>query len=330
MHLSLFFNFDATPEQTPAALYRAAEAQIAFADRCGAFKNAWVAEHHFGLYGRLPAPLLLLARLSALTTRIGLGAAVVEAPHYHPLRLAEDAALVDVLSGGRLRLGVGSGARFKPAEFAAFSADMAEKAARTKEIVAILDRAFTTGSLEFAGDFYRYTGAQLDPRPVQAARDLLYVAASATTPEWAGEGGYRLLVPRIGTTQDHVERIGRYRAASRAAGNGDGYVGLLRYVFVAETDALARERTRRFVARCAQFDLGEQWDGRTDGERYDDLTRRLNLVVGGPETVTERLQQWRAETGCDEMLCQGFAAGIRPEDALRSVELLAERVAGRV
>jgi alkanesulfonate monooxygenase SsuD/methylene tetrahydromethanopterin reductase-like flavin-dependent oxidoreductase (luciferase family) len=327
MRFSLFFNVDGTPEQTPARLYQAVEQQACLADTLDCFANAWVAEHHFALYGRLPAPLLLLSRLSALTTRIGLGAAVVEAPHYHPLRLAEDAALVDVLSGGRLRLGVGSGARFKPAEFAAFGADMAEKAQRTHEIVTILNQAFDTGRLDFAGDFYRYTGVLLDPAPIQAARDLLHVAASGDTPEWAGAGGYRLLVPRIGTAREHADRIRRYREASLSAGNGPGYVGLLRIVYVAPTEREAHEQTRRAFARCAHYDLGLEWDGRVGTPEYVDLMRRLNMIVGTPDQVGEQLQAWQSEFGCDELLCHVSMAGVRHDAALDSIELLA-RVLG--
>jgi alkanesulfonate monooxygenase SsuD/methylene tetrahydromethanopterin reductase-like flavin-dependent oxidoreductase (luciferase family) len=289
MRFSLFFNVDGTPEQMPASLYRAVERLVCLADTHACFLNAWVAEHHFALFGRLPAPLLLLSRLSALTQRIDLGAAVVEAPHYHPLRLAEDAALVDVFSQGRLRLGVGSGARFKPAEFAAFSADITEKAARTREIVTMLDQAFSTGRLDFAGEFYQYTKVLLDPPPVQSARDLLYVAASGDTPEWAGAAGYRLLVPRIGSPAEHAERIGRYREASLAAGHGPGYVGLLRLVYVAESEREAHEQTRRAFARCTRFDLGIDWDGRVGTPEYAQLMRRLNMIVGTPDQVGEQL-----------------------------------------
>src|SRR6187402_107929 len=100
MHFSLFYNFDVLPGTAEAELYGEIEAQAVAADDLG-FDTIWLAEHHFELYGRMPAPLVFLARLGAVTRRIGLGTAVVEAPLYNPLRLAEDSALVDLLSGGR-------------------------------------------------------------------------------------------------------------------------------------------------------------------------------------------------------------------------------------
>jgi alkanesulfonate monooxygenase SsuD/methylene tetrahydromethanopterin reductase-like flavin-dependent oxidoreductase (luciferase family) len=108
MRFSLFYNFDVLPPKELTELYSDVEAQAIAADKL-AFDAIWLAEHHFALYGRLPSPLLFLARLSAITQQIRLGTAIVEAPYYHPLRLAEDTALLDVLSRGRVRLGVGSG-----------------------------------------------------------------------------------------------------------------------------------------------------------------------------------------------------------------------------
>jgi alkanesulfonate monooxygenase SsuD/methylene tetrahydromethanopterin reductase-like flavin-dependent oxidoreductase (luciferase family) len=108
MRFSLFYNFDIAPGTSVPALLREIEEQAVRADRFG-YSTIWLAEHHVEIYGRMPSPLVFLARLSGTTERLGLGTAVIEAPYYHPLRLAEDAALVDLVSNGRLRLGIGSG-----------------------------------------------------------------------------------------------------------------------------------------------------------------------------------------------------------------------------
>jgi len=318
MRFSLFYNFDILPEQFVPGLYSKVEAQAARADQLG-FDAIWVAEHHFALYGRLTSPLLFLARLSALTERIGLGTAVVEAPHYHPLRLAEEAALLDVLSRGRLRLGIGSGARNKPGEFAAFQVPLEEKTARTREVVSILQQAFSRGEVSFAGDYYRYEGVRLDPRPLQTAEGLIWIAASASTPDWAGEQGYRLLVPRVGLAEDHRQWIARYRAA---CGSRGGDVAQLLFVYAAATEREAQEQTRATFARYAQYDCGVDWDGRTDSREYAALMQRMNMVIGTPSGVVSRLAAWQAEYGFDEIICQTYAAGMKHEDALRSIELL--------
>src|SRR5258708_5405016 len=119
MRFSLFYNFDILPEKSLPELYQEIESQAVAGDALG-FDAIWFAEHHFDFYGRMPDPLLFLARISSLTKNIHLGTAIIEAPHYHPLRLAEDSALLDLLSHGRVRLGIGSGGANKPEEFKRF------------------------------------------------------------------------------------------------------------------------------------------------------------------------------------------------------------------
>jgi len=319
MRFSLFYNFDVLPSQFVPCIYAKVEAQAILADQLG-FDAIWVAEHHFALYGRLASPLLFLSRLSALTERIALGTAVVEVPHYHPLRLAEEAALLDVLSNGRLRLGIGSGAKNKPDEFSAFGVPLAEKSARTREAVVVLQQAFDYGRISFAGDYYRFDEVRLDPRPLQRAQKLIWVAASASTPEWAAEQGYRLLLPRVGAAQDQRQWAQRYRAA---LGRQQGAIAQLRFVYVAETEREAREQTAATFARYAQYDCGVDWDGRADSQEYLNLMDRMNMVIGTPAQVIAQLKAWQSDAGFDEIMCQTYAAGMRHEDSIRSIELIA-------
>lgn len=326
MRFSLFYNFDLLPDKLVPEMYREVEAQALAADALG-FDAIWLAEHHFELYGRLPDPLLYLARLSGITRRIGLGTAIVEAPHYNPLRLAEDAALLDVLSGGRVRLGVGSGAANKPAEFARFGIPMQEKSARTLEITEILRQAFENGRVNFVGKYYQYEDIEIQPRPVQNARQLLWLAAGSGTPDVAGEFGYHLLIPRVGSVSRHQQLIARYR---EALDRRPGFVSVLRFVYVAETEQDAYEQTRQTITRYARYDCGIDWDGRTDTQEYIDLVQRLNAVIGTPDQVIAQLQTWQQETPFEEIMCQLYAAGMRHEDSLRSLHLLGREVMPRL
>lgn len=326
MRFSLFYNCDVAPGASVPDLYRQIEAQAILADRLG-FDAIYLAEHHFEVYGRLPAPLLYLARLSALTRRLGLGTAVVEAPYYHPLRLAEDTALLDVLSGGRARLGVGSGARNKAAEFAKFGVAVDEKTTRTLETVEILRQAFGRGVVDFRGQHYRFEDVQINPRPVQSADELIWLAASDATPELAGRHGFPLQIPRVGPAERHRALIARYRAA---LGPRHGHVAVLRFVYVAETTRAAQEETRRTFARYAQYDCGVTWDGRTDSAQYRDLMAGMNMVIGSPDDVREQLSAWQAEFGPDEVICQVHAAGAEHASSLRAIDLLGQEVLPRL
>lgn len=322
MRFSLFYNCDVTPEKAIPELYAEIEAQAVLADQLG-FDAIWLAEHHFEVYGKLPNPLLYLARLSGLTKRIGLGTAVVEAPLYNPLRLAEDAALLDQLSHGRVRLGIGSGARNKPQEFARFGVALEEKSQRTLEVSDILQQAFADGLVDYRGRFYSYEQVVINPHPLQSAQQLIWLAASDSTVEYAAQRGYGLLIPRVGLASKHRELIERYRAAS--AGRA-GYVAQLRFVYVAESEREAQEQTRRTFARYASYDCGVNWDGRIDSAEYRELAERMNMLIGSPDQVCARLREWQQQYGFDELICQVYAAGTLHNDALRSLELLAKEV----
>jgi alkanesulfonate monooxygenase SsuD/methylene tetrahydromethanopterin reductase-like flavin-dependent oxidoreductase (luciferase family) len=326
MRFSLFYNCDVLPGKAIPELYAEIEAQACLADRLG-FDAIWLAEHHFEVYGKLPNPLLYLARLSALTQQLQLGTAVVEAPHYHPLRLAEDAALLDLLSQGRARLGIGSGARNKPQEFARFGVQLEEKSARTLEVIDILQQAFASGIVDHQGPTWHYDQVEINPRPQQAAEQLIWLAASDSTVELAGQRGYRLLIPRVGLAEKHRELIARYRAA---LGSKPGFVAQLRFVYVATSEREAQEQTRRTFARYAHYDCGVSWDGRTDSGEYADLARRMHMIIGTPEQVVAQLQNWQAHYGFDEIICQVYAAGTDHADALRSIELLGREVLPRL
>jgi alkanesulfonate monooxygenase SsuD/methylene tetrahydromethanopterin reductase-like flavin-dependent oxidoreductase (luciferase family) len=322
MRFSLFYNFDVTPEKDVPELYRDVEEQAILADRLG-FDAVWLAEHHFTVYGRLPSPLTYLTWIGAKTEQLGLGTAVIEAPYYHPLRLAEDAALLDVLSNGRVRLGVGSGARMKPEEFTKFGLPIEEKSARTLEIIDVIQQGLASPSIDYDGSWYRYHDVEINPKPRQKAHNLIWVAASQTTVEIAGERGYGLLIPRVGAADGHKALIRRYRDA---ANGRPSFVSMLRFVYVAETEQAAKEQTRRTFERYAKYDCGVDWDGRTDSEEYVDLADRMHFVIGTPEQVTETLLAWQDEYGFDEIMCQLYAAGMDHRDSMRSLELLGTEV----
>ena len=118
----------------------------------GGFDSFWVAEHHFHEYGAVPRPPILLSAVAQRTRRIRLGSGVVVLPFDHPLRVAEDYAMVDVLSGGRLNLGVGSG--YLKHEYAGFGVDPEDKRAHFDEALEVLLRAWT-------GERVSYTGAHV-------------------------------------------------------------------------------------------------------------------------------------------------------------------------
>jgi alkanesulfonate monooxygenase SsuD/methylene tetrahydromethanopterin reductase-like flavin-dependent oxidoreductase (luciferase family) len=134
----------------------------ALADEVG-FDSVWLSEHHGATDAYLPSILPVLGAIAARTTHVQLGAATLLAPFHHPLRLAEDAAVVDQLSRGRLILGLGLGWRAE--EFRAFGIDRRERLGRTTELISVLRQAWTGARFSFEGDYFRYSDVQVTPQP---------------------------------------------------------------------------------------------------------------------------------------------------------------------
>ena len=144
--------------------YRETLELVRLAERVG-FDSAWVSEHHGSSDGYLPSLLAMLAAFAAVTERIELGTGVVLTPLHDPLRLAEDAAVVDQLSGGRLILGIGNG--WREEEFRMFDASRAERGARTEETIEVLRRAWTGRRFSFEGQTLRYDRVKVTPPPAR-------------------------------------------------------------------------------------------------------------------------------------------------------------------
>ena len=144
--------------------YRETLELVRLAERVG-FDSAWVSEHHGSSDGYLPSLLPMLAAFAAVTERIELGTGVILTPLHDPLRLAEDAAVVDQLSGARLLLGIGNG--WREEEFRMFDASRAERGARTQETIEVLRRAWTGRRFSFEGRTLRYDRVRVTPQPAR-------------------------------------------------------------------------------------------------------------------------------------------------------------------
>lgn len=190
------------------------EAQIA--DELG-FDSIWFAEHHFSRYGILGNPLVFAAAVAQRTKRIKIGTAVMVIPFYNPLRLAEDAALVDIMSNGRLVLGVGSG--YSPLEFGGFGIDREEKTERYNEIIDILRLAWTQDNWSYEGKHYQYRNVSVHPRPLNGTIPILHAATRTENFKRLGQAGERLITsPNFTPLGIMKKNFDLYDAGLREAG----------------------------------------------------------------------------------------------------------------
>lgn len=307
----------------PAERYRLATAQIVHAERLG-FDTAWVGQHHFHAHeGGLPAPFVFLAHVAAATTRIRLGTGVVTLPLESPLRVAEDAAVLDLLSDGRLELGVGSGGN--PAAFMSFGQDEARRPAIFGSHLSTLLAALEGQELP-GGDRLHPAGGTL--------RDRLWCATfSVDGARAAGRLGAGLLLSR---TQPRPPGAPALALAGIQEPMIEGYLAALppglpprilasRTVFVADSrgDALRFADTglRRHQHRLAAAGRGGEPDA-----PLETLIARQDVHLGTPEEVVESLRADRVVRLATDLAVQVHAVDPPHPFILRSIELVAQHV----
>lgn len=329
MRLSTFLLFDRDPDAPRDAteLYRRGLEICELAEELG-LDGVWVAEHHFRDFGALPNPAVFLAAAAQRTRRIRLGPAVAVLPFHSPITVAEDYALVDRLSGGRLDMGVGSGTL--PVEFAGFGIDPAEKRDRLDESLAALERLWTGSERELAGKYVAIGGMSLNVVPTQSPMPPIYVAT--TRPEGAyavGRSGRHLLtiasasLPRLDDLAPILAAYGRGLAeGGHDRAQAQAAVNILTHV--AESDELARARASgplgRFVASHGDA-------GGLGGEAlFDRLLERRTALFGAPSRVAATLDEL-AGMGADEVILWMSFGGMETELIARSMRCLVATVA---
>jgi putative FMN-dependent luciferase-like monooxygenase len=310
-------------QTTAGERYRLATEQIVHAERCG-FDSAWVAQHHFdGDEGGLPAPFVFLAHVAARTSRIRLGTGIVTLPLDEPVRVAEDAAVFDLISNGRLELGLGSGGT--PSAFAGFGRDSADRAAIFERNAAIVRDALAGKPLG-GGNIVYPTSAALVDRIWQAT-------FSAGGGKRAGEAGDGLMLSR---TQPRPKETPDASLADLQHPIIDAYIAALRQgreprIMASRTLFVADDR--REALRLAEIGLGRVVDHLVEvgfvsrGRSLQDLIAALDMNVGTPEDVIASLQ---ADTTLERVTDLVFQVhSVDPPHAyiLRSIELTAKIVA---
>lgn len=308
------------------------------------YDEVWLAEHHFSPYGLLPSPNLILANLAARTRRIRLGNMVSVLPFYQPLRLAEEIAMLDHLTHGRLNVGIGSGVQ---REFGRYGVPFEEAKPRFYEAVEVLWKAFTTERFDHHGQFYHYPNATLMPRPLQQPYPPFFVAAtSPDTVRWCAEHGLPIAQMWIHPA-DAQRNAATYRqllARDGADGPGRPSVRLFRAVYVAETTEQALAEAEPELYRFFQLFYGST-DPRyrtpsPEGWRHHVGTalRRLGpldfatldaenlIVVGDPARVREKVARLQAEIGLDGFVGIFAFGHLTHAQVCRSLRLFATEV----
>jgi alkanesulfonate monooxygenase SsuD/methylene tetrahydromethanopterin reductase-like flavin-dependent oxidoreductase (luciferase family) len=351
MRFATYFFFQAPPGHAHADIIRRELRQVEWTEELG-FDAAWFTEHHFIDYGLSVDPATLLSAAASRTRRIRLGVAAAILPFHHPLRLAEQMALVDIIAEGRLDVGVGRGNR--PAEFAGYGVPQQENRERFDETVEVMQRAWTEERFSYHGRYLNFDDVRVIPKPVQRPHPPLYqVCVSKDSIENTALRGWPMLNSVLSGTPDRLaDNRDIYVAALEKSGRTEKDIaallaqwGVSRQIYVADTDAQAlaeardaemwyQESFRRFVVpdRIEDAHPALQPGFRAMAQRLASISwERLvaeTLAFGSPDTVARHIEHMRG-MGVGQVLCWMNFGGLPQDKIRRSMELFAREVMPR-
>jgi alkanesulfonate monooxygenase SsuD/methylene tetrahydromethanopterin reductase-like flavin-dependent oxidoreductase (luciferase family) len=310
------------------------------------FDSVWPAEHHFREYGHCATPALTLAALAMQTKTIRLGTGVVVLPLNHPVRVAEDYAFLDILSNGRIDLGIGRG--YQPHEYQGYGVDQSRSRDIFRESVEVIQKAWTEDSFSYDGEFYQVENLTVHPKPQQQPHPPIWMASVSTeTFEICGRFGYNLLCsPIFGfNVQTGATQIEQYRAALRAHGREPKQhgIGAVSLTYVAETtqQALAdikegvmwyMKTFQKYVAPpkgqapVPTFELYAQIRDLLDLAEFDLLVKAGAVVAGSPDEVVQQIGQMSEQCGFTDYLAWTRVGGLAHDKVMRCMELMGSKV----
>lgn len=319
MKMSIFSVQDHYPDKDRSlnALYKDIIEQAENADRLG-YDTFWAAEHHFHEYGAVPNPAVLLAALSQRTRRLRMGTAISILTFHNPLTVAENYALLDQLSDGRLSLGVGSG--YLKHEFEGYNEDPALKRDKFDENLEIVERLLSGERLTYNGKFNQIDAVQLNVRPVQDSVPVYVAILRREAAYYVGKAGRRMLfVPYASVDSfDEIELMMQdYRRGLAEAGITDarGMAAIAMHTHVAESDDAVRERA------ADAFDLYVATRLYARSQVYDDVLESGLSLFGSPQTVAQKISQLQ-DWGIDHVMSLHNFGLLGQQQVLESMTML--------
>lgn len=350
MKFDIFYQLPEAANQNTAQRYRELIAEAAEADRLG-FDTVWLAEVHFApRFSVMPAPLMLLAAIAERTTRIRLGMAVNLMPLHHPLRLAEEVAMLDVLSGGRVEFGAGRGAF--PLNYRGYGVEMGSSRELFEDGLRTIKAAWTQKRVSLNGENSGATGdargVEVVPKPIQIPHPPIRLAANSTdTFTFAGRNGYPIFAGGpVNPIPVLAERLQIYDRALKAAGHErpDDWLAAALMVFVGRDRAQVRatieaslrnyfdavseiiEPESLALAHQAEFQKVRE---RLRGIDYGTVDSIMG-IFGDPEYCIDRIAQLKEQFQFSRLVCWFEIGGISGHrQVLDSMRQFSDRVMPR-
>ena len=319
--------------------------QVEFADRLG-IQDIWLGEHHFSRHGILSGIFSFMGAVAARTTQARIGTSIVVLPFHNPVQVAEEAAIIDIISNGRFNLGVGAG--YQAQEFHGMGVDITKSREMFKEYLDVVIKCWEEGPITYQGDFVNIENIWVIPKPVQKPGPPIYIAVS-TSPEsvdYAAKIGVPILVGGPTTTLGQTPEVVRmWHERMEHYGNPHEHIDLpvSANVYVAPTmeeaendimglEAKINEEFHRIgnpADKDGNFPANYKHWVHRDRDRQASAERArqegIRPLVGTPEVVCERLEILRSK-GINRIFGKFGAAGLDLDKSLRCIEMFATQV----
>ena len=330
MEFGLFDQLPCAPAQSASERYASLIAQCQLADTLD-LDSVWLAEYHFNpRFSIMPAPLLVASAIAQTTQRVKIGTAVNLLPLHQPVRLAEEVATLDILSGGRALFGIGRGSN--PSHYDGLGIPVEEGRPRFLEALDLVLRAWTQERVSYQGQFYCVPEVQVAPRPLQQPHPPVYIAAnSADTFPMVGALGHNILVtPLIITSQGVQQGLEVYRQNLEEHGHDPSGVKIIPTLIAVVSES--RKKAHAVLEPTVNNYLEAVRMGRSRGAgramtlTYDEIFNDF-AIAGDPQECVEKLERFR-----EMFQCQGFMfwmniGGLLPHEVVAaSMRLMAEKV----
>ena len=315
------------------AYYREFLEEVLLGESLG-FDSVWLEEHHGVKNHYWPSPLVALAGIATRTERILFGTDVLVLPFYHPVRVAEDSAMLDVMSQGRFILGAAIG--YKPDEFALYQLPMEKRGGRFEEAIRLIKQLWTQEEVNFEGKHYQVKGLKIEPRPVSRPHPPLWLGGwGDLSLSRAAEIGDAWIPGPTANLSKLLDAKRIYHKNLKEAGVDPAIkpTPLTREVIIADTDEKAREMAERHLLINYRDEYGGgEWKhpliGAEDTARVDqlDAISHDRFLVGSPDTVIQQLQKFKDAFSVDHLICRLYFPGIPHEFIMNELRLLASEV----
>jgi alkanesulfonate monooxygenase SsuD/methylene tetrahydromethanopterin reductase-like flavin-dependent oxidoreductase (luciferase family) len=317
-----------------ADLYREMLSEIESAEEMG-FDSAWLTEHHFLADGYCPSLMVTAAAIAARTSKIRIGTGVLLMPLHNAIRIAEDAAVVDLISGGRFILGLGLG--YRSEEFEGFGVSLKHRRDRMEESLEILIKSWKDEKFSLHGTHYSIKDLNVTPKPVQRPIPIWIGAFTEPAIRRAARIGASLYVPAIGIIpiikslfDMHTNMLKEYNYDPNKVEKP-----IVREMYITDNESgdSVWERIKEHVTYTAKGYAS--WGSMVDTEgnllsdpddpKLYDIARKQS-IIGTPQECVDIISEYKEQLPIDNLICRFKFPGISHEDAMRSMRLFTDKV----